>query len=381
MLPGDLLERTEVVAGPATGGALLAHTMAGLLDGRRALTHPPCELRAVHVRRRPAACCADFYARQHRRPARAAGRRRAEYRADVPALRRAGAARPAESCIATVEICDRLEAVAGLDVTELRAGRVPGAGELSRPADVRCAGRRADHHASDRDARHAPSDTLRRLAPIGGSIASTTTTTAKTPPADPVHLVRPFATGRSRSGGVLRRGAGVRPGRERASHSIRTLFRIMGPHPAALRARVRSAARRIPSCGRWCTAGRAASISPRCCGCCGRCSSESGSIERFFAEGLTAGDVDVGPALDRFSRARARARHAARSTAASPKRPGVCYFFPRPVHRQRVQAAEPLPALDGAPRRSRSRRVAGGPPARLIVPLDTHVIRLSRACG
>src|SRR5512145_3019334 len=28
--------------GPATGGALLAHTMAGLLDGRRALTHPPC---------------------------------------------------------------------------------------------------------------------------------------------------------------------------------------------------------------------------------------------------------------------------------------------------------------------------------------------------
>jgi orotate phosphoribosyltransferase len=24
------------------GGALLAHTLAGLLDGRRALTHPPC---------------------------------------------------------------------------------------------------------------------------------------------------------------------------------------------------------------------------------------------------------------------------------------------------------------------------------------------------
>ena len=24
------------------GGALLAHTIAGLLDGRRALTHPPC---------------------------------------------------------------------------------------------------------------------------------------------------------------------------------------------------------------------------------------------------------------------------------------------------------------------------------------------------
>src|SRR5690606_8357221 len=42
VLPGELLLRTEVVAGPATGGALLAHTLAGLLDGRRALTHPPC---------------------------------------------------------------------------------------------------------------------------------------------------------------------------------------------------------------------------------------------------------------------------------------------------------------------------------------------------
>src|SRR4029079_8922321 len=42
VLPGDLLEKTEVVAGPLRGGALLAHTRAGLLDGRRSLTHPPC---------------------------------------------------------------------------------------------------------------------------------------------------------------------------------------------------------------------------------------------------------------------------------------------------------------------------------------------------
>lgn len=41
VIPADLLAQTDVVAGPATGGALLAHTMAGLLDGRRALTHPP----------------------------------------------------------------------------------------------------------------------------------------------------------------------------------------------------------------------------------------------------------------------------------------------------------------------------------------------------
>ena len=42
LLPTDVVQSTEVVAGPVTGGALLAHTIAGLLDSRRSLTHPPC---------------------------------------------------------------------------------------------------------------------------------------------------------------------------------------------------------------------------------------------------------------------------------------------------------------------------------------------------
>jgi orotate phosphoribosyltransferase len=42
LLPSELVQRTEMVAGPVTGGALLAHTIAGLLDSRRSLTHPPC---------------------------------------------------------------------------------------------------------------------------------------------------------------------------------------------------------------------------------------------------------------------------------------------------------------------------------------------------
>ena len=41
VLPSSLVEATEVVTGPVTGGALLAHTMAGLLDSRRAITRPP----------------------------------------------------------------------------------------------------------------------------------------------------------------------------------------------------------------------------------------------------------------------------------------------------------------------------------------------------
>jgi len=41
VLPASIVEATEVVTGPVTGGALLAHTMAGLLDSRRAITRPP----------------------------------------------------------------------------------------------------------------------------------------------------------------------------------------------------------------------------------------------------------------------------------------------------------------------------------------------------
>jgi len=41
VLPGSVLDATEVVGGPATGGALLAHTVAGLLDSRREIARMP----------------------------------------------------------------------------------------------------------------------------------------------------------------------------------------------------------------------------------------------------------------------------------------------------------------------------------------------------
>jgi orotate phosphoribosyltransferase len=41
LMPSALVDEAEVVAGPVTGGALLAHTLTGLLDGRRPLTRPP----------------------------------------------------------------------------------------------------------------------------------------------------------------------------------------------------------------------------------------------------------------------------------------------------------------------------------------------------
>jgi orotate phosphoribosyltransferase len=40
ILPESIRDATDVVAGPVMGGALFAHTIAGLLDGRRSLTRP-----------------------------------------------------------------------------------------------------------------------------------------------------------------------------------------------------------------------------------------------------------------------------------------------------------------------------------------------------
>ena len=109
VLPGDLLANTEVVAGPATGGALLAHTIAGLLDGRRALTHPPCSF-APFTSAGDGFVLRDFYALQMngRRVLLADDVRNTgkTFERCAELVRSAGG-----TVLATVEICDRMEAV------------------------------------------------------------------------------------------------------------------------------------------------------------------------------------------------------------------------------------------------------------------------------
>ena len=107
----------------------------------------------------------------------------------------------------------------------------------------------------------------------------------------------------------------------------------------------------------------------------------AGSIEGFFAERFDAAASDVEHALDSFSaRALALDVDAAygKQRGRAKSRLGVCYFFPRPS------------AGSGCKRlnlflRWMVRRDALDlgvwtrvPPAKLIVPLDTHVIRVGR---
>ena len=139
VLPASIVEQTEVVAGPVTGGALLAHTMAGLLDSRRGHRAAADAVRAVQRRRRVRPDAEPLLPAAGRRAGRCCswttcgtpGRR---WRG-APTLVRAGGG----TVIATAEIYDRMEAIVDARRAELRARRIQGARELSRGGSARSA--------------------------------------------------------------------------------------------------------------------------------------------------------------------------------------------------------------------------------------------------
>jgi uncharacterized protein (TIGR02757 family) len=110
----------------------------------------------------------------------------------------------------------------------------------------------------------------------------------------------------------------------------------------------------------------------------------AGSVEGFFLEGYDPAAEDVEGALDSFS-ARAMALDLktayggrARPSTGSGRALGVCYFFPRPSKGSACKRLNLF--LRWMVRRDALdlgvwRRVS---PAKLIVPLDTHVIRVGR---
>ena len=115
ILPPSVLDETEVVAGPVTGGALLAHTMAGLLDSRRAITRPPTLFAPFHVAPDCGQSMTRFY--QQQVPGKHVLLVDDVRNTGQTLVRCAGLVREAGgSVIATAQIYDRMEAVADVGV-------------------------------------------------------------------------------------------------------------------------------------------------------------------------------------------------------------------------------------------------------------------------
>lgn len=115
VMTDTLVAETEVVAGPVMGGALLAHTIAGLLDARRSLGHPPTSFAPLSLDGSGALTLRRFYRDV------VSGRRvllADDIRNTGKTFERAKAIieEAGGHVIATVEIYDRLEAIVEVGV-------------------------------------------------------------------------------------------------------------------------------------------------------------------------------------------------------------------------------------------------------------------------
>ena len=193
---------------------------------------------------------------------------------------------------------------------------------------------------------------------------------------DPVHLVRPFTDPRDREIAGFCAGALAFGRVASVLNSITTLLAIMGPHPAAFVRRFDpdAAHRELRAMvHRWTRGVDLVAL----LWILRQMLERSGTLEQFFLEGFDPAHDDVGPALDSFS-TRALTLDIRRAYGTTPKRAGVCYFFPRP------SAGSACKRLNLFLRwMVRSDEIDLGvwtrvPAGKLIVPLDTHVIRLGR---
>jgi len=194
---------------------------------------------------------------------------------------------------------------------------------------------------------------------------------------DPVHIVRRYSAAEDREV-VGFCAAALAFGRVASVlQSVESLLAVMGPHPAAFVRRfepVRHSARIEPLVHRWIRGRDLVALLL----ILQRMLKESGSIEGFFLEGDDPARPDVSEALDSFSRRALETDLREVYGRRPPKRLGVCYFFPRPSAGSACKRLNLF--LRWMVRRDAIdlgvwTRV---PAARLIVPLDTHVIRLGR---
>ena len=193
---------------------------------------------------------------------------------------------------------------------------------------------------------------------------------------DPIHIVRRYAAREDRE--VVGFCASALAFGRVASvlQSIESLLDVMGPRPAAFVRAFDPAAHRAridPLVHRWIRGRDLVALML----VLQRMLREAGSIERFFIAGDDPAALDVGAALDTFS-TRALQTDLRPAYGRTPARPGVAYFFPRPSAGSACKRLNLFlrwmvrrDAIDLGVWTSVS-------PARLIVPLDTHVIRLGR---
>jgi uncharacterized protein (TIGR02757 family) len=194
--------------------------------------------------------------------------------------------------------------------------------------------------------------------------------------ADPIQIVRRFARDDDREI-VAFVAAALAFGRVASVlQSIERVLAVLGPRPAAY-VRAFDPRRDTPAfrdiVHRWTRGSDIAAL----IGILHQMIGQSGSIEGFFAEGIDPADPDLSAAIDRFS-TRALALDLKAVYGRMPKRPGVCYFFPRPSTGSACKRLNLFlrwmvrrDALDVGVWKS-------VPASTLVVPLDTHVIRLGR---
>jgi uncharacterized protein (TIGR02757 family) len=205
---------------------------------------------------------------------------------------------------------------------------------------------------------------------------------------DPVHIVRRFRPSEDREV-VGFCAAALAFGRVASVlQSIEALLAVMGPKPAAF-VRGFDAARDLPALKplvhRWIRGVDLAALML----VLQRMLRDHGSIEGFFLAGDDPAAPDIGPALDSFSvRALQTDLQAVYGSSEggkhrvgqgfSPARRGVCYFFPRPSAGsacKRLNLFLRWMVRKDAIDLGVWARVS---PERLVVPLDTHVIRVGR---
>lgn len=194
---------------------------------------------------------------------------------------------------------------------------------------------------------------------------------------DPVHIVRRFAANDDREV-VGFCAAALAFGRVASVlNSIETLLRAMGPRPAAFVRDFRVSRDRAavdPIVHRWIRGADLVALLV----ILKHMLREHGSIEGFFAAGDDPSAADVSPGLESFSRRALGVDVRAAYEGSAPRRAGVGYFFPRPSAGSACKRLNLF--LRWMVRRDEIdlgiwTRVS---PARLIVPLDTHVVRLGR---